>query len=91
MIEFDIDIEIKRKNLRVFIEADGRVFEDVYGADADGNRGETRVYCDDLELSIRDFRGNDLTEDIKKYYHVLYEAIRTVAVDELIKQYHERE
>jgi hypothetical protein len=56
-VEFEYTLDVNGRELAVTVEADGHVYGHNYGADADGNRGEWRVECEDVVLKITDARG----------------------------------
>jgi hypothetical protein len=85
-VEFKTEIEIKGRIIKVFVEAEGSFVRDLYGADADGNRGDWRTEIEDVELDIRDRRGNDLTNKIYKKYKAQFECIQDEAENRLWDQ-----
>jgi hypothetical protein len=91
MIEFEHTLEMNGHELHVTVEADGKVYTDLYGADADGNRGEWRTECDDVEFTIKDARGNDITEKVRTKWVAEFDAIDELAADKLIDAYNERQ
>ena len=85
--EFEYDLEIENHTLKVTVEAEARMYRDLYGADADGNRGEWRVEMDDLEITVTDSRGKDITEKLEKKFKKKYEEIMEKAEEELYEHY----
>ena len=88
-IEFDISVEINRFNLTLSVEASGHIYRENYGADADGNRGEMRTFCDDLEISITDGTGKDIASKLEKKHPQIYETIATKAEEILFATFDE--
>ena len=84
---FTEELELKGHSLIVSVEASGHIYTENYGADADGNRGEWRTFVDDLELFIRDSRGNDLTDKIDKHYEAVLSLILDMAEEKLLEIY----
>lgn len=64
-VDINEDIEYKGKTYNVTGEA--RVYRDLYGADADGRRGEWRWEVDELSLAVTDEDDNviECNEDIE--------------------------
>ncbi len=89
-VEFEYDLDVNGRALKVFVEAEGNVYGHNYGEDADGNRGEWRIECDDLELTIKDARGNDITKKIEKNHEAEIESIEEEAIELLVTAYSER-
>lgn len=85
--EFEYELEIEGHVIHVTVEAEARMYRDLYGADADGNRGEWRTEMDDLEIKIVDGRGKDITEKLSKKYKSEYEQILEKAEEELYEAY----
>lgn len=56
LIAFDYETSIETKTgffFDVIVSGSASVYQDdFYGADADGNRGVTRYFCDDLEIDF---------------------------------------
>jgi hypothetical protein len=91
MIEFDYEIEIEGHKIHATVEADGRVYRENYGADADGRRGEMRTFLDDLEVTVKDGRGKDITEKLAKKHKAIYADIEEMAEDKLYDEFNEPE
>ncbi len=87
---FTEELDINGHSIIVSVEATGDVYTEMYGADADGNRGEWRTFTDDLCLVIRDARGNDITEKLEKKYEKVIDLILENADEKLIDNYHDR-
>lgn len=90
-ISFEKTIEINGHELTVTVEADGHVYNENYGADADGNRGEMRVQLDDLEMTIKDGHGKDITDKLQAKYKSIYDDLEEEAENELYEQHNEGE
>ena len=90
MIEFEYTLDLNGHDLAVNVEAEGHVYGHNYGEDADGNRGEWRVECEDIVLKITDSRGNDNTKKIETKYEGSYETIEDMAYEKLIEADDER-
>jgi len=90
MIEFEHDIEIEGHVIHASVEAEGHVYGHNYGEDADGNRGEWRVECEDVALKITDARGNDITKKIETKYKSDFDAMEELAYEKLIEADYER-
>lgn len=91
MIEFEKQIEINGRILNVTVEADGHVYRENYGADADGQRGEMRTQLDDFEMTIKDGHGKDITDKLQAKYKSIYDDLEEEAENELYEQFDEGE
>lgn len=89
MIEFEYDIEIEGHVIHASVEAEGHVYGHNYGEDADGNRGEWRVECEDIVLKITDGRGKDITAKLEKKYKRIFDDIDEEAYNKLIDAHYE--
>lgn len=89
-IEFETTIEIGNRDMQVIVKASAHIFQDLYGADADGNRGEMRSEIDDFDMKVFDLRGNDITTKLDKGYEDEIFAIEERATDKLFEAYEER-
>lgn len=90
-IEFEKTFEINGHELTVTVEANGHVYNDNYGADADGNRGEMRTQLDDFEMTVKDGHGKDITAKLKAKYKSIYDDLEEEAENELYEQFDEGE
>lgn len=86
-VVFEKNIEIKGRTLTVSVEADGSMFTENFGADADGNRGEMRTELDDFGMTIKDLGGRDITEALATRYPKEYESIESLAEEKLYEAY----
>lgn len=88
-VEFEIPLQIEHRILNLQIEAIAHVTSELYGADADGNRGimMTGIDPDSLEFWAYDSRGNELGKKIKirrpKDYRTLKQMVLLYLEDEL--------
>lgn len=89
MIELDLEIEVHGRTLNVTVEADGRVYRDLYGADADGRRGEWRTELDDFEMTVKDGHGKDITAKLKAKHQSVYADLEEEAENALFEQFNE--
>lgn len=89
MIEWQTHLTIENRELAVTVQAEGHVYDENYGADADGNRGEWRTFVDDLEVTIKDMRGNDITDKVFKKYRTEFDAVEEAAIEQLIENHSE--
>ena len=89
MTEFEYEMEIENHKLNLTIEVEGHCFQDHYGADADGNRGEWRTEVEIDEIKIKDARGNDITKKVEDRYESDFFAIDELATDKLYQDYEE--
>lgn len=89
MIELELEIEIHGRTLNVLVEADGRVYRENYGEDADGNRGEMRTELDDFEMTVKDGHGKDITAKLKEKHKSVYEDLEEEAENALFEQFNE--
>lgn len=89
MIEFEQTIEINGRELHVSVEADGHVYRDLYGADADGRRGEWRTELDDFEMTIKDGHGKDITAKLKAKHQSVYDDLEEEAENALFEAFNE--
>lgn len=87
--EFEYNIEIEGHVIRANVEAEGHVYGHNYGEDADGNRGEWRVECEDIVLKITDGHGKDITAKLEKKYKRIFDDIDEEAYNKLIDQHYE--
>ncbi len=88
---FTEELDINGHSIVVSVEASGSVGTYMFGADADGNRGEWRTEVgDDLEVTVRDARNNDLTTKLDKKYAQVMELILENAEEKLIETYHDK-
>lgn len=86
-LEFGYKLEVENHILELMIEATGTVYSEMYGCDADGNRGEMRDYVDDdFEIKIFDSMGNDITDKIHKKYEWDYDKIIEESETKLIEE-----
>jgi uncharacterized protein YnzC (UPF0291/DUF896 family) len=83
----DFEATITDRSLKVYVTAEAHIYRENYGADADGNRGEMQTFLDDLEITILDGRGNDITEKVEKKYKYDYEKIQIAAEDKLLEEW----
>jgi hypothetical protein len=74
-IQIDHEININGHILSVAIDASAHIYKELYGADADGNRGEMRTELEILEIKITDSLGNDITEKFSKKYQAEFDDI----------------
>ena len=84
-IEFEYDLEIDNRTLRVVVEAEGSFYTDNYGADADGRRGEMRLEIDEVAIKVFDFRGNEITAKLEKKWLREYNGILEKAEEKLFE------
>ena len=89
MIEFEYDIELENHTIKATVNADAKIWDENYGADADGNRGEMRTFIDDLEVTIFDNNGNDITEKVENRYKFTFISISEEAEEKLMEAYNE--
>ena len=86
---FDYELDVNGRTLMVHVEADAHVYRDLYGADADGRRGEWRTEVDDLVVTIVDGRGKNITEKVAKRYKAEFESIEELALDKLVDSFND--
>jgi len=84
-IEFECDLEIDNRTLRVVVESEGSFNTDNYGADADGRRGEMRLEIDEVAIKVFDFRGNEITAKLEKKWLRKYNGILEKAEEKLFE------
>lgn len=89
MAEFEYEIEINGHVIHAMVDAEGHVYGHNYGEDADGNRGEWRVECEDIVLKITDGHGKDITAKLEKKHKAIFDDIEEEAHGKLIDQYYE--
>ena len=83
---FKYIISIGHLELEVDVEAsfDCTAGYSMYGADADGNRGELTSDAEIINLDIRDNRANPLSKKIKEKYPDQYDEIIMHALDKAL-------
>lgn len=69
----DFEIEVK-----VSYQA---IVDKKWGADADGNRGITMEYVDDIEFTVCNLQGDDITEHIRTNFPTDYKHLEERAID----------
>lgn len=76
-VEFNYDLEIPKMEdfITLNIVAEYRLERDVFGEDADGNRGESRIYAEITTLVITNEKDEDITEMIEKKFTGDYDKI----------------
>jgi hypothetical protein len=89
MIELELEIEIHGRKLNVTVEADGHVYRENYGEDADGNRGEMRTELDDFGMTVKDGHGKDITAKLKAKHKTVYEDLEEEAENALFEAHNE--
>lgn len=62
MIEWRTKVEINGEEVEVNVEAEANVSRQIYGADADGNRGAWSTEVDITRLCILDNSGRNVTD-----------------------------
>lgn len=85
--EFEHEQELDNgevRNLLVCVYFDK--YQELYGADADGNRGEIVWFTDDIQLMILDEGGYDITDSFAQEYPREFAEISTRA-DELTDEF----
>ena len=87
MIQFEFEIEIEGHKILATVEADGHVYRENYGEDADGNRGEMRTMLDDFEMTVKDGHGKDITDKLMKRHKGVYADIEEEAEDLLFEEF----
>lgn len=87
--EFEYRMEINNKILMLLIQAEGSVWTELYGADADGNRGVFQTFCEVADYKALDLRGNDVGKKIDSKYPDISEDIQVVAEEKLRQDYEE--
>lgn len=88
-IEFETTIDINGRELNVLVQADGHVYRDLYGADADGNRGEWRTEVDDFEMTVLDGHGKDISVKLRADYPGEWQRLDDIAAEKLIESFEE--
>lgn len=88
-VEFGFKIEIENHTLSVDVEATGKAWDELYGADADGRRGEWRSFVDVDRLVIKDARGNDITKKILDRHEEIYDQLIEKAEEKLLEDHSE--
>lgn len=89
MIELEIEIEVHGRTLNVTVEADGHVYRENYGEDADGNRGEMRTMLDDFEMTVKDGHGKDITAKLKAKHASVYADLEEEAENALFEAFND--
>lgn len=89
MVEFEYTLEFDNHTIQATVQAEAHIFEENYGADADGNRGEIRTFMDDLEVWVFDQKGNDISDKIQNKYKYLWTAIEEEAETVLMEAYND--
>ena len=74
-VEFEHYWELCDHELTLTVKADINAYEENYGEDADGNRGQKMWFVEVEGISIFDARGNDLTSKIESKYESVYKTI----------------
>lgn len=88
-VEFELPLEIGHRLLHLHIEAMARETSELYGADADGNRGMmmTGLDLETLEFWAYDSRGKDLTAKIKARRPKEYQSLERMVWQYLEDEY----
>lgn len=88
-MEFHKEIIFKNDfALEVTVEAEGSwEYDPAYNCDADGNRGIAVWLLDEVEFSIFDARGNDITHKLEKHSKKLFAEVE----DEIYKYVQEND
>ena len=86
-VEFEYNLDVNGRELPVQVVADGRVWREKYGCDADGNRGEWQTACEVDEIKIYDAFGRDLTKKVEDKYEKEFFRIQDKAKEELYECY----
>ena len=68
-------ISVGNRELKVLVQLSGKPYTELYGQDADGNRGILRTYVDDIEVTILDQRNNDITNKLILRHNYVIENI----------------
>lgn len=89
-VDFEYDMDIDGRELKVFVEADGYCYTDNnYGADIDGNRGVKRDFVENTTITVTDARGNVLTGKILDKHRYEYDRILETAEEKIHEAYYE--
>lgn len=89
-IEFDYELDYEGRIINCYVLAEASVYvEKNYGADADGNRGEPRLFIEDTTVKIEDSRGNNITEKLRNKSQSLIDCFIEVAEEKLLEAYYE--
>lgn len=89
-IEFEHELDIEGFQIFALIEAEASCHtDDDYGADADGNRGETRHFVDDLKVKVLDGSGKDITDKLQERHKHEFERVEDVAAERILDTYME--
>lgn len=78
-IEFSYEIEIKTRPLEVYCVADIESYMDIYGQDADGNRGVMFEAFECKKIKVYDSRNNDITTKLLDKYSDQLEILKVEA------------
>ena len=89
MIQFEFEIEIEGHKIVATVEADGHVYRENYGEDADGNRGEMRTELDDFEMTVKDGHGKDITAKLKAKHASVYADLEEEAENALFEEFND--
>lgn len=82
--EFEDEIYIKHHTLNVYVLFTARVTKEMYGQDADGNRGEMVTEIDEVEFKAMDSRDNDISRKLRLKYPKVYEQLKLVATEKCL-------
>jgi len=66
-LEFSTEVNMDYKPIYVTVMAKGKVWREMYGADADGNRGEMRTEVEILDVKFLNSEGKDVTEVVESF------------------------
>ena len=85
-ILFDTHIEIKGHQLEVQVQGEAILSRELYGQDADGNRGEWMTFVDILEITVLDQRENDITKKLEKNWKAEFDKLWSKAEDNILDE-----
>jgi len=66
VVNFEYLLDYKGYELTITVEASSIIITDIYGQDADGNRGIALNECADVDITAWDKQGNNITKKLIK-------------------------
>lgn len=89
-VQFEYELDYEGRIINCMVEAEGHCYNDPqWGADADGNRGVSLDFVEDVEVKIYDSRANDITTKLKNKSQSIIDCFEEVACEKLLEAFNE--
>ena len=82
-LSFSYDLEIDGYSVPTKVLVEYSIYQEMYGCDYDGNRGEMRTFIDKVSFKIIGLLDTDMTEAVKTKLKIDYDIIENMVNKEI--------